>query len=169
MIQSTGTQMLMHSAFLLHLQVYLFGACVTSWKQASAAQFASGWTRAVCMQLCSLVHRVEQSMAMALKLQSTYSACWVCLTLLSSSPLPVASQLCCWAIFPVHSTARLLCVFPTLQASGDEVLYVRPDAVFDKSKPISGGIPHCFPQVRAATACSQSPRRMHPSSEHCSV
>jgi hypothetical protein len=25
------------------------------------------------------------------------------------------------------------------QASGDEVLYVRPDAVFDKSKPISGG------------------------------
>lgn len=32
------------------------------------------------------------------------------------------------------------------QASGDEVLYVRPDAVFDKSKPISGGIPHCFPQ-----------------------
>ncbi|MEW5319039.1 MAG: hypothetical protein WDW38_010215 [Sanguina aurantia] len=33
------------------------------------------------------------------------------------------------------------------QPSGDEVLYVRPDAVFDKSKPISGGIPHCFPQV----------------------
>ncbi|KAF6256742.1 galactose mutarotase-like domain-containing protein [Scenedesmus sp. NREL 46B-D3] len=32
------------------------------------------------------------------------------------------------------------------QASGDEVLYVRPDAVFDKSKPISGGVPHCFPQ-----------------------
>eukprot|EP00199_Chlamydomonas_sp_CCMP681_P002616 CAMPEP_0119104222 /NCGR_PEP_ID=MMETSP1180-20130426/2482_1 /TAXON_ID=3052 ORGANISM="Chlamydomonas cf sp, Strain CCMP681" /NCGR_SAMPLE_ID=MMETSP1180 /ASSEMBLY_ACC=CAM_ASM_000741 /LENGTH=333 /DNA_ID=CAMNT_0007088911 /DNA_START=29 /DNA_END=1030 /DNA_ORIENTATION=- len=32
------------------------------------------------------------------------------------------------------------------QSSGDEVLYVRPDAVFDKSKPISGGIPHCFPQ-----------------------
>jgi glucose-6-phosphate 1-epimerase len=32
------------------------------------------------------------------------------------------------------------------QATGDEVLYVRPDAVFDKSKPISGGIPHCFPQ-----------------------
>jgi len=26
------------------------------------------------------------------------------------------------------------------------VLYVRPDAVFDKSKPISGGIPLCFPQ-----------------------
>lgn len=25
------------------------------------------------------------------------------------------------------------------QATGDEVLYVRPDAVFDKSKPISGG------------------------------
>lgn len=35
------------------------------------------------------------------------------------------------------------------QPSGDEVLYVRPDAKFDKSKPISGGIPHCFPQVIA--------------------
>lgn len=32
------------------------------------------------------------------------------------------------------------------QPSGDEVLYVRPDAVFDKSKPISGGVPLCFPQ-----------------------
>jgi len=32
------------------------------------------------------------------------------------------------------------------QPSGDEVLYIRPDAVFDRSKPISGGIPHCFPQ-----------------------
>jgi glucose-6-phosphate 1-epimerase len=32
------------------------------------------------------------------------------------------------------------------QPSGDEVLYVRPDAVFNGQKPISGGIPHCFPQ-----------------------
>jgi glucose-6-phosphate 1-epimerase len=38
------------------------------------------------------------------------------------------------------------CVLSWKQASGDEVLYVRPDAVFDKSKPISGGVPHCFPQ-----------------------
>ncbi|KIZ00487.1 Putative apospory-associated protein C [Monoraphidium neglectum] len=38
------------------------------------------------------------------------------------------------------------CVTSWKQASGDEVLYVRPDAVFDKSKPISGGLPHCFPQ-----------------------
>lgn len=38
------------------------------------------------------------------------------------------------------------CVTSWKQASGDEVLYVRPDAVFDQSKPISGGIPHCFPQ-----------------------
>ena len=38
------------------------------------------------------------------------------------------------------------------QASGDEVLYIRPDAVFDKSKPVSGGIPHCFPQVSAPPA-----------------
>ena len=35
------------------------------------------------------------------------------------------------------------------QPSGDEVLFVRPDAKFDKSKPISGGIPHCFPQVNS--------------------
>lgn len=40
------------------------------------------------------------------------------------------------------------CVTSWKQPSGDEVLYVRPDAVFDKSKPISGGVPHCFPQVR---------------------
>jgi len=26
------------------------------------------------------------------------------------------------------------------------VLFVRPDAKMDGSKPISGGIPHCFPQ-----------------------
>ena len=32
------------------------------------------------------------------------------------------------------------------QPSGDEVLYVRPDAKFDGSKPISGGIPFCWPQ-----------------------
>lgn len=38
------------------------------------------------------------------------------------------------------------CVTSWKQASEDEVLYVRPDAVFDKSKPISGGIPLCFPQ-----------------------
>lgn len=38
------------------------------------------------------------------------------------------------------------CVTSWKQTSGDEVLYVRPDAVFDKSKPISGGIPLCFPQ-----------------------
>ncbi|GFR48859.1 hypothetical protein Agub_g10813, partial [Astrephomene gubernaculifera] len=38
------------------------------------------------------------------------------------------------------------CVTSWKQSSGDEVLYVRPDAVFDKTKPISGGIPLCFPQ-----------------------
>ncbi|KAF5828710.1 galactose mutarotase-like domain-containing protein [Dunaliella salina] len=38
------------------------------------------------------------------------------------------------------------CVTSWKQRSGDEVLYVRPDAVFNKSKPISGGLPHCFPQ-----------------------
>lgn len=34
------------------------------------------------------------------------------------------------------------------QPSGDEVLYIRPDAKFDGAKPISGGVPHCFPQAR---------------------
>lgn len=29
---------------------------------------------------------------------------------------------------------------------GRDILYVRPDAVFNKSKPISGGLPHCWPQ-----------------------
>jgi len=32
------------------------------------------------------------------------------------------------------------------QSSGDEVLYIRPDAKFDGSKPIAGGIPICFPR-----------------------
>ena len=39
------------------------------------------------------------------------------------------------------------CVVSWKQPSGDEILYVRPDAVFNGVKPISGGIPHCFPQV----------------------
>ncbi|KAK7406719.1 hypothetical protein VNO78_08349 [Psophocarpus tetragonolobus] len=30
--------------------------------------------------------------------------------------------------------------------SGKDLLFVRPDAVFNKKKPISGGVPHCFPQ-----------------------
>lgn len=38
------------------------------------------------------------------------------------------------------------CIISFKQASGDEVLYTRPDAVFDKSKPVSGGIPWCWPQ-----------------------
>lgn len=46
------------------------------------------------------------------------------------------------------------CILSWKQASGDEILYVRPDAVFDKSKPISGGVPHCFPQVCIFVAIS---------------
>ncbi|KAH1223936.1 putative glucose-6-phosphate 1-epimerase [Glycine max] len=30
--------------------------------------------------------------------------------------------------------------------SGKDLLFVRPDAVFNGNKPISGGVPHCFPQ-----------------------
>ena len=32
-------------------------------------------------------------------------------------------------------------------ASGTEWIAVRPDAKMDGSKPISGGLSHCFPQV----------------------
>ena len=35
---------------------------------------------------------------------------------------------------------------PSFVKNGRDVLFVRPDAVFDKSKPISGGLPHCWPQ-----------------------
>lgn len=38
------------------------------------------------------------------------------------------------------------CVTSWKIPNGKDLLFVRPDAVFDKSKPISGGIPHCFPQ-----------------------
>eukprot|EP00967_Tisochrysis_lutea_P087354 scaffold123507_cov21-Tisochrysis_lutea.AAC.1 len=47
--------------------------------------------------------------------------------------------------------------------SGDEVLYVRPDAVFNKSKPISGGLPHCFPQC----GCGHSPGHRGAIHRHC--
>ena len=33
--------------------------------------------------------------------------------------------------------------FKPSNLNGTDVLYVRPDAKFDKSKPISGGLPHC--------------------------
>ncbi|KAJ7944265.1 Glucose-6-phosphate 1-epimerase [Quillaja saponaria] len=38
------------------------------------------------------------------------------------------------------------CVTSWKVANGKDLLFVRPDAVFNKKKPISGGIPHCFPQ-----------------------
>ncbi|XP_010550401.1 PREDICTED: putative glucose-6-phosphate 1-epimerase isoform X2 [Tarenaya hassleriana] len=38
------------------------------------------------------------------------------------------------------------CITSWKVAGGRDLLFVRPDAVFDKKKPISGGIPHCFPQ-----------------------
>jgi hypothetical protein len=56
-------------------------------------------------------------------------------------PAPVAPLVPAAACFLHHVT--LFAVHCTA------VLYIRPDAVFDKSKPISGGIPHCFPQVGA--------------------
>ena len=33
-----------------------------------------------------------------------------------------------------------------MPSTSEDLLYVRPDAKFDGSKPISGGVPHCFPQ-----------------------
>ncbi|KAL1316445.1 putative glucose-6-phosphate 1-epimerase isoform X2 [Arachis hypogaea] len=38
------------------------------------------------------------------------------------------------------------CVTSWKLPAGKDLLFVRPDAVFNKKKPISGGIPHCFPQ-----------------------
>ncbi|KAL5099462.1 hypothetical protein RYX36_003789 [Vicia faba] len=38
------------------------------------------------------------------------------------------------------------CITSWKVPSGKDILFVRPDAVFNKKKPISGGIPHCFPQ-----------------------
>ena len=43
---------------------------------------------------------------------------------------------------------------PAPPACLPQVLYVRPDAKFDKSKGISGGIPHCFPQAGACWRCA---------------
>lgn len=37
-------------------------------------------------------------------------------------------------------------VVTSFKKNGRDLLYVRPDAKFDKSKPISGGVPHCWPQ-----------------------
>ncbi|KAL2901982.1 putative glucose-6-phosphate 1-epimerase [Bienertia sinuspersici] len=38
------------------------------------------------------------------------------------------------------------CVTSWKIPNGKDILFVRPDAVFNGQKPISGGIPHCFPQ-----------------------
>ncbi|KAL5713424.1 glucose-6-phosphate 1-epimerase [Ranunculus cassubicifolius] len=38
------------------------------------------------------------------------------------------------------------CVTSWKVSNGKDLLFVRPDAVFNGEKPISGGIPHCFPQ-----------------------
>ncbi|XP_024380720.1 putative glucose-6-phosphate 1-epimerase [Physcomitrium patens] len=38
------------------------------------------------------------------------------------------------------------CVTSWKAAGGKDLLFVRPDAVFTGKKPISGGLPHCFPQ-----------------------
>lgn len=38
------------------------------------------------------------------------------------------------------------CITSWKVPSGKDLLFVRPDAVFNKKKPISGGVPHCFPQ-----------------------
>uniref|UniRef100_A0A0C9QXV6 glucose-6-phosphate 1-epimerase n=1 Tax=Wollemia nobilis TaxID=56998 RepID=A0A0C9QXV6_9CONI len=38
------------------------------------------------------------------------------------------------------------CISSWKTSKGKDLLFVRPDAVFNGQKPISGGIPHCFPQ-----------------------
>ena len=44
----------------------------------------------------------------------------------------------------VHSSGA--CVTSYVTGAGYDVLFRRPDAVFDGSKPISGGVPLCWPQ-----------------------
>ncbi|KAK4781099.1 hypothetical protein SAY87_017205 [Trapa incisa] len=43
------------------------------------------------------------------------------------------------------------CVTSWKVSNGKDLLFVRPDSVFNKQKPISGGIPHCFPQFGPGT------------------
>jgi glucose-6-phosphate 1-epimerase len=52
-------------------------------------------------------------------------------------------------------------------AEGTEFIAVRPDAKMDGSKPISGGLSHCWPQVRVWRICriSKLVRREHQSAE----
>ncbi|XP_024368896.1 putative glucose-6-phosphate 1-epimerase [Physcomitrium patens] len=38
------------------------------------------------------------------------------------------------------------CITSWKTSDGKDLLFVRPDAIFTGQKPISGGIPHCFPQ-----------------------
>ncbi|KAK1321634.1 hypothetical protein QJS10_CPA03g00315 [Acorus calamus] len=38
------------------------------------------------------------------------------------------------------------CITSWKPVNGKDLLFVRPDAAFNGQKPISGGIPHCFPQ-----------------------
>lgn len=38
------------------------------------------------------------------------------------------------------------CITSWKVPGGKDLLFVRPDAVFNGKKPISGGVPHCFPQ-----------------------
>ncbi|PSR88057.1 Glucose-6-phosphate 1-epimerase [Actinidia chinensis var. chinensis] len=41
------------------------------------------------------------------------------------------------------------------KVSNKDLLFVRPDAVFNGQKPISGGVPHCFPQFGATLGLAQ--------------
>ena len=47
------------------------------------------------------------------------------------------------------------CVTSWKPGGGADRLYVRPDAKFDGSKPISGGIPHCWPQFGPSDVMQQ--------------
>ena len=70
----------------------------------------------------------------------------VCTLHMSPTNIPSSSRVAIGRCFnlQVYLFGGAVCSWK--QATGDEVLFVRPDAVFDKSKPISGGVPHCFPQ-----------------------
>jgi D-hexose-6-phosphate mutarotase len=67
-----------------------------------------------------------------------------------------------------------LVILPTLlnvymlskQADGYDSLFVRPDAKLDGSKPISGGLPHCFPQFGPGAIQQVLAQYIHTTSPH---
>ena len=105
-------------------EVYLFGACVTSWCVRCRRPRASSSSRPRARSVGS---GSDRRVGVPSEKKTRSIDRWIDRDARSPAVRPVAYPIRC-------------------QPSGDDVLYVRPDAVFDKSKPISGGAPLCFPR-----------------------